>query len=104
MVLPAKDSFPSWSRSNGCTGEPTQTLAKGKAVCRSYTACMKSVEVAQCTIQGMGHCLPGMKKESDGNCLTKVVFGLLPVALGMPNDDISGIDTTLDFLSRWKLD
>lgn len=56
------------------------------------------VEVTSCVVQGMGHCVPGMKKETATNCLTKS-----GIALGPPNDDIDGIQVIGDFLARWTL-
>ena len=53
---------------------------------------------AACAVDGMGHCVPGMKKESPTNCATK--NGL---ALGMPNDDIDALQMDVDFLSRFSL-
>jgi hypothetical protein len=51
----------------------------------------------------MGHCMAGMKIESPTNCPTKVAFGLFPIQLGPPNDDIDEIKTSFDFLERWTL-
>ena len=51
-----------------------------------------------CSVEGMGHCVPGMKTESPTNCLTK---NLIP--LGMPNADIDGIDLSAEFVSKYAL-
>ncbi|MEY4579811.1 MAG: hypothetical protein RL701_4514 [Pseudomonadota bacterium] len=92
MTVPA--SFALWADRNGCTGEPTVTLQQGAATCRTYAACRDGVEVTLCSVEGMGHCIPGMKKESETNCITKV----LP--LGKPNDDIDGIKLSTEWLVR----
>ena len=101
--LSVTDAFAFWARTNRCTGEPTQTFSNGDATCSTYESCKDGVEVSLCTVEGMGHCLAGMKTESSTNCLTKVAFGLLPIALGPPSDDIDGIDATFEFLYRWTL-
>lgn len=101
--LSVTDAFAFWGRTNGCTGEPTQTFSNGSATCRAYQGCRDGAEVALCTIQGMGHCVAGMQVESPTNCLTKIAFGILPIALGPPSDDLDGMDTSFEFLMRWTL-
>jgi poly(3-hydroxybutyrate) depolymerase len=70
----------------------------GKATCKRYTNCASGAEVASCAVDGMGHCVPGMKKESPTNCLTKD-----GIPLGMPNDDIDALQMDMDFLTRFTL-
>ncbi|MFM2418672.1 MAG: hypothetical protein RL385_3395 [Pseudomonadota bacterium] len=92
-----------WATTNGCTGEPETFLSKGKVKCTRYTHCAAGVEVAHCAVDGMGHCVPGMKTESSSNCMTKTAFGLLPIQLGMPNDDVDALQMDMDFLLRFTL-
>jgi polyhydroxybutyrate depolymerase len=92
-----------WATTNGCTGEPETFLTKGKVKCTRYTHCSAGVEVAHCAVDGMGHCVPGMKTESASNCMTKTAFGLLPIQLGMPNDDVDALQMDMDFLLRFTL-
>lgn len=101
--LPASEAFTFWSEKNKCSDQPAQTLSAGNVLCRAYKQCGAGTEVGLCTITGMGHCVAGMKKESTNNCLTRVAFGLIPIQLGPPNDEIDGVDTALDFLLRWTL-
>lgn len=101
--LSATDAFAFWARTDQCQGDPAQTFSQGKAVCKAYKQCDSSAEVSLCTIDGMGHCLAGMKKESETNCLTKLAYDILPLELGPPNDDLNGIKTAVDFLLRWTL-
>jgi polyhydroxybutyrate depolymerase len=96
--LTVEDSFATWAERNGCTGSPQSTLQQGKATCRTYSECGADAEVTLCSVEGMGHCMPGMKKESSANCLTK---NLIP--LGPPSDDIDGIDLAAQFLARHSL-
>ena len=91
-----------WADKNQCTGTPEKLLMKGKATCSHYTQCASGAEVAFCSLDGMGHCVPGMVKESATNCLTKSAFGL-PLQLGAPNDDIDAIQMGFDFLQRFTL-
>jgi poly(3-hydroxybutyrate) depolymerase len=79
-------------------GMPEMFLQMGKATCSHYTQCAAGVEVAYCSVEGMGHCVPGMKKESATTCLTKS-----GIALGMPNDDIDAVQMDFDFLKRFTL-
>ena len=92
------DDFKNWAALNKCTDTPQVTLIKGMVTCSTYKQCAGGVEVTSCVVQGMGHCMPGMKKESATNCLTKS-----GIALGPPNDDIDGIQVSDDFLVRWAL-
>jgi polyhydroxybutyrate depolymerase len=87
-----------WADQNKCTGMPEMFLQMGKATCSRYTQCAAGVEVAYCSVEGMGHCVPGMKKESATTCLTKS-----GIALGMPNDDIDAVQMDFDFLKRFSL-
>lgn len=96
------DDYKFWADKNGCTGAPEMTLKMGKATCFKYSSCKDGVEVAYCSVEGMGHCVPGMVKESATNCLTKTAFGL-PIQLGAPDDDIDGIQMAFDFLKRFTL-
>jgi polyhydroxybutyrate depolymerase len=80
ISVPADVQF--WADTNKCTGMPENFLMKGMASCQKYTQCAEGAEVAFCSLQGMGHCVPGMKKESATNCLTKS-----GIALGPPNDE-----------------
>ena len=96
MTVPT--SFELWANRDGCTGSPTVTLQKGKATCETYGNCAGGAEVTLCSVEGMGHCMPGMQAESPTNCLTKNF-----VPLGMPNDDIDGIDLSAEFLTRYSL-
>jgi polyhydroxybutyrate depolymerase len=100
--LSVPDDVKHWADANKCTGMPEMFMQKGKATCSRYTQCAAGAEVAFCAVEGMGHCVPGMKKESATNCLTKSASGL-PLALGMPNDDIDGIQMNVDFLMRFTL-
>jgi polyhydroxybutyrate depolymerase len=92
------DDYQFWATQNKCTGTPEMFMMMGKATCKRWTQCAAGVEVAYCSVEGMGHCVPGMKKESDSNCLTK---GGIP--LGAPSDDIDAIQMDLDFLLRFTL-
>jgi polyhydroxybutyrate depolymerase len=96
--LAVPDSFKTWADRDGCTGAPTTTLKQGKATCQTYTQCAGGADVTLCSVDGMGHCLPGMKTESPTNCLTK---NLIP--LGVPNSDIDGIDLSAQFLAAHSL-
>jgi polyhydroxybutyrate depolymerase len=87
-----------WADQNKCMGMPEMFLQMGKATCSHYTQCAAGVEVAYCSVEGMGHCVPGMKKESATTCLTKS-----GIALGMPNDDIDAVQMDFDFLKRFTL-
>jgi polyhydroxybutyrate depolymerase len=87
-----------WASLDMCTGMPMQTLMKGAATCNTYTQCAASTQVEACAVQGMGHCMPGMKAESATNCLTQ---GGIP--LGMPNNDIDGTQMSVDFLLKYSL-
>jgi hypothetical protein len=84
--------------SHACTGAPATVLQQGKATCQTYEQSGCGADVTLCTVQGMSHCLPGMKTESPLNCLTK---HLIP--LGMPNDDIDGIDLSAQFIAAHSL-
>lgn len=95
MAFTADTSF--WAALNGCSGTPELFVQQGKATCKRYTHCIGN-EVDFCEIEGMGHCVPGMLKESATNCLTK--SGLV---LGMPNDDIDALQLSVDFLLRFSL-
>lgn len=91
-------TFSNWAALDGCTGQP-QTFKQGLITRQTYDTCRDGVEVTLWTVEGMGHCLPGMKEEIPGlNCLTK---GILP--LGPPNHDIDGIDIAADFLFSYSL-
>jgi polyhydroxybutyrate depolymerase len=92
------DDVKFWADKNKCTGDPETFVMMGKATCTRYTNCMDGAEVAACAVDGMGHCVPGMKKESPTNCLTKD-----GIPLGMPNDDIDGLQMDMDFLKRFTL-
>lgn len=96
--LAVTDGFATWADRDGCTGSPQTTLQQGKATCQTYGQCGAGAEVTLCSVEGMGHCLPGMREESATNCLTKN-----GIPLGMPNDDIDGIDLSAEFLSRHSL-
>jgi len=93
--LSVPDDHAFWAAKNQCTGEPETTIDKGKATCKTYKTC--AAEVAFCVAEGMGHCMPGMVKESDTNCLTH------GTPLGPPNDDIDGVQMGSDFLLRFTL-
>jgi polyhydroxybutyrate depolymerase len=95
--IAATDAFELWADRNLCTGAPVVTLQRGAATCESYTSCAGGVEVTLCSIEGMGHCMPGMEKESATNCFTKLI------PLGPPNDDINGVELTGAFLARYAL-
>ena len=96
LAFTADTSF--WAKQNGCTGEPEMYVQKGQVTCQRYTQCSAAVEVAFCSVEGMGHCVPGMKKESASNCLTKS-----GIVLGMPNDDIDAVQMDFDFMLRFTL-
>jgi polyhydroxybutyrate depolymerase len=100
LTVPEDVKF--WADKNGCTGTPETFLTKGKVKCTRYTQCT-GAEVAHCAVDGMGHCVPGMKTESASNCMTKVAFGILPISLGMPNNDIDALQMDIDFLLRFTL-
>jgi polyhydroxybutyrate depolymerase len=92
------DTFANWGKLNGCTGTPVQTFMKGAVTCNTYQQCGAGTTATLCSVQGMGHCEPGMKSESATNCLT--VSG---IALGPPNNDIDGVQTSLEFLSQQSM-
>jgi polyhydroxybutyrate depolymerase len=96
--LPVQQSFTTWAARDGCSGAAQTTLQAGKATCQTYSQCGAGSEVTLCSVEGMGHCMPGMKKESPMNCFTKNL-----ILLGMPNDDIDGIDLSAEFLMRHAL-
>ncbi len=96
--LTVQDSFTTWANRDGCVDSPQTTLQQGQATCQTYSQCAASSSVTLCSVEGMGHCLPGMKVESPTNCLTK---NLIP--LGMPNNDIDGIDLSAQFLLEHSL-
>jgi polyhydroxybutyrate depolymerase len=87
-----------WQTKNGCTGEPETTFQKGKTTCTTYKNCKAGAETAACVVEGMGHCVPGMKLESAQNCLTKD-----GIALGPGSDDMDGITVMSDFLVRFSM-
>lgn len=87
-----------WQTKNGCTGTPEQSFKMGKATCTKLTSCKAGAETAACVVEGMGHCVPGMKEESAQNCLTKS-----GIALGPGNKDMDGIDVMAEFLLRFSL-
>jgi polyhydroxybutyrate depolymerase len=95
LTVPA--DFAHWAERNGCTGQPEVTLEKGKVSCETYKQCKSSSEVTLCTVDGMGHCMPGMKEESPTNCFTK------GIPLGQPNADIDGQREVFNFLQRFSL-
>jgi polyhydroxybutyrate depolymerase len=101
------ETFKMWSTLNKCTGEPVETLNKGQATCETYNKCAAGVVVTMCTVQDMGHCLPGMKTESDTSCGTRNanLLTILPIdiQLGAPNNDIDGIQMTYDFLLKYAM-
>jgi polyhydroxybutyrate depolymerase len=101
------ETFKMWGTLNKCTGSPVETLKKGAVTCQSYDKCAGDVVVTMCTVEGMGHCMPGMKTESSTNCLTKTgsLLGALPIdiALGTPNNDIDGVQMSFDFLLKYTL-
>jgi polyhydroxybutyrate depolymerase len=100
--IPVTEDVQLWIDKNMCTGTPETFVMQGKATCKRYTQCAAGVEVSYCTVEGMGHCVPGMKKESASNCLTKSASGL-PIQLGMPNDDIDAMQMDVDFLLKYTL-
>lgn len=87
-----------WADQNKCEGTPETFVMMGKATCKRYTKCAAGVEVASCAIEGMGHCVPGMKVESAQNCLTKS-----GIPLGPGNADIDAVQMDFDFLQRFSL-
>jgi poly(3-hydroxybutyrate) depolymerase len=100
--IPVTEDVQFWVDKNMCTGTPEMFEMKGKATCKRYTQCAAGTEVSYCVVEGMGHCVPGMKKESASNCLTKTASGL-PIELGMPNDDIDAVQMAFDFLLKYTL-
>lgn len=96
--IPVPDTFKKWAALDMCTGSPEMTFQKGKVTCNTYKQCAAGVTMTLCSVEGMGHCVPGMKKESATNCLTKSI-----IPLGMPNDDIDGIKFSSDFLTQYTL-
>ncbi len=100
--IPVPQAFQKWVSLDMCTGMPVQTLMKGQVTCNAYTQCAAGTQVQLCAVQGMGHCVPGMKTESPTNCLTKSAFGI-PIQLGMPNNDIDAIQMATDFLLKYSL-
>ena len=92
------DDVQFWVDKNQCTGTPETFLTMGKVSCKRWTQCAAGSEVSACAVEGMGHCVPGMVKESASNCLTKSI-----IALGAPNDDIDGIQMDIDFLKQFTL-
>ena len=96
--IPVPQAFQKWSALDMCTGMPMTTLQKGKATCSTYSQCAVGTQVTLCSVEGMGHCVPGMKTESATNCLTKS-----GIPLGMPNNDIDGIQMSADFLAKYTL-
>lgn len=93
-IIPGSVEF--WAQRDGCTGQP-HIMQQGKATCRTYAQCAGNAEAAVCTVEGMGHCVPGMLAESSANCLTRTI------PFGPPNDDIDGIDLSAEFLNRHSL-
>jgi polyhydroxybutyrate depolymerase len=47
-----------WSMRNGCSDSPVETYNMGSTRCETYQGCNDGVEVAFCTVTGMGHCWP----------------------------------------------
>jgi polyhydroxybutyrate depolymerase len=92
------DTFAFWGMANQCTGMPVNTLTKGAVSCSTYKQCAGGAQVTLCTAQGMGHCEPGMKAQSATNCYTSQ-----GVALGPPNNDIDGTQTSMEFLQSYSL-
>jgi len=93
----APNSFKWMADADKCTGSPVVTKTVGAWSCQTYQQCAAGVEVTLCTVNGMGHCMPGMKTESPTNCLTRLI------PLGMPNNDLNGVKVAADFLSQWSL-
>jgi polyhydroxybutyrate depolymerase len=96
--IPVPQAFKNWSTLDMCIGSPMTTLMMGKATCNTYAQCAAGTQVTLCSVDGMGHCVPGMKAESPTNCLTKS-----GIPLGMPNNDINGIDMSTAFLLKYSL-
>jgi polyhydroxybutyrate depolymerase len=96
--IPVPQAFQNWATLDMCTGMPMTTLQMGKATCNTYAQCAAGTQVTLCAVDGMGHCVPGMKTESATNCLTKS-----GIPLGMPNNDINGIDMSTAFLMKYSL-
>jgi polyhydroxybutyrate depolymerase len=96
--ISAVDTVPFWVAANQCVDEPETFVQEGMARCQRHTQCAGGAEVAYCVVEGMGHCVPGMRKESQRNCVTKA-----GTELGMPNDDIDGTQLDLDFLLGFAL-
>jgi polyhydroxybutyrate depolymerase len=95
LSVPA--SFEHWAAADSCTDEPTVTFQQGAVTCKTHSQCAAGTEVTLCSVEGMGHCMPGMKKESETNCITKLI------PLGMPNDDIDGVEMSTEWLQRFML-
>ncbi len=96
--VPVPTTFTTWADRDACTDQPHTTLQQGQATCKTYDQCGGGADVTLCTVQGMGHCMPGMKADSPLNCMTK---NLIP--LGPPNNDIDGIDLAVKFLLAHSL-
>ena len=47
-----------WLQRNGCSGAPEETYNKGSARCLTH-GCAAGAKVAQCTVEGGGHCWYG---------------------------------------------
>jgi len=95
--LSVTESFRTWAEKDRCAGSPVTTFQQGKVTCSTYTSCGGGAELTLCSVEGMGHCMPGMQKESATNCFTKLI------PLGPPNDDVNGIQIATDFLVRFAL-
>lgn len=54
------DSISGWATRNGCTGDPSETYSKGNARCMTHDRCKDGATVTLCTIEGGGHCWPGL--------------------------------------------
>jgi polyhydroxybutyrate depolymerase len=60
----AQPNVTGWATRNGCGTTPVETYNnQGSTKCVTYQGCTQGVEVAFCTVTGMGHCWP-----EDTNC------------------------------------
>jgi len=69
----AAESVARWAERDGCTGNPSNTYARGDSACDTYAPCSRNAAVTLCTSRGAGHTWPG---------------GLVPPDLGATTRDL----------------
>ncbi len=56
----AVDTVAAWSERDGCVGDPAQSFAEAEVHCEASNDCNGDARTELCTIEGGGHCWPGV--------------------------------------------